>query len=128
MKSTFIGEESFGKEFPGKTRTLHFDINKLGYIQDAVYHIQTTGVPHPCLPTGTVLCCPLRAGPTAKAGLLAGGAPLRAHVTPSSRAPSDWHPCQISPRTPQGSDQQFVFGTVVFASTASQPRWWRNRV
>ena len=63
----------------------------------------------PLPPTGTVLCCPLRSGRTTKAGLLAGG-PLRTHVTASLRAPGDWHPCQISPRTPQGSGQQFVFG------------------
>ena len=50
----------------------------------------------PLPPTGTVLCCPLRAGPTTKAGFLAGG-PLRTHVTASLRAPGDWHPCQISP-------------------------------
>ena len=29
--------------FQGKTSTLHFDINKLDYIEDAVYHLQTTG-------------------------------------------------------------------------------------
>lgn len=43
MKSTFIGEIFCGR-FQGKTSTLHFDINKLDYIKDAVYHLQTTGV------------------------------------------------------------------------------------
>lgn len=42
MKSTFIGEILSGR-FQGKTSTLHFDINKLDYIKDAVYHLQTTG-------------------------------------------------------------------------------------
>lgn len=45
LKSTFIGEiflEDFQKK--GKTSTLHLDINKLEYIEDAVNHLQNTGV------------------------------------------------------------------------------------
>lgn len=45
LKLTFIGEiflEDFRKK--GKTSTLHLDINKLDYIEDAVNHLQNTGV------------------------------------------------------------------------------------
>lgn len=53
MKSTFIGE-IFLEDFWGR-QVLYILTNKLDYIEDAVYHLQTTGFLLHLFPTFNVL-------------------------------------------------------------------------